>query len=310
VIPCQFLTPQTRAILAERWERRPRNNGDIIIRKGDRSRELFLLASGQVEFLNPEQVHMLSSIEPGHYFGERAALFDSPRQVTARARGDVVVYTLPALDFLNLIDEHPVFAQALATSLTIKQGIFLSYRRLWARILSLVNQGGLLLSSLIKDYEMLHPALHPHLHEQKLDLGALSYAANRLPEGVTETAFYYLTTHLPPLYAEPDTKFQPVRTRARRRAAWRPIPGKCIVLLRDGMSDITDLLTCLCAYAVEARKIRRRVRSPELLAALGAHLRGQPSAPIETMESLCRLSNEELERLRDLRGAEHMWLRR
>jgi len=38
------------------------------------------------------------------------------------------------------------------------------------------------------------------------------------------------------------------------------LPGKNMVLVRDGISDLVDLVCCLCLYAIEARKIRRRVR--------------------------------------------------
>ena len=302
VIPFQFLPLARRRVLAGRLERRTFAADEVILREGDRSRDVFLLAEGQVEIAGDE-------LEAGHYFGERAALFDCPRQATVTARGEgAVTYSLPALDFLRLIEEEPVFAQALATSLTVKQGIFLGYRRLWARILGMVGQGGFLLSSLLPDYAALHPALHPHLHDDEIDIGALTYAVHRLPEGVTQTAFYYLTQHLPPLYEDPDRKFPAVPTRARRRAAWRPIPGKCIVLLRDGMSDVSDLLTCLCAYATEARKIRRRVRSPELLAAINPHQAGPPATPAQ-LRALCRLSEPERLGLERLWGAEGMWTR-
>ena len=262
MLPFAFLPPARRQPLVGRLTRHEHLAGEVILTQGEPSREVLLLAAGEVEVIRDGVV--MSTVTAGHYVGERAALFRCPRQATIRVLpgAPAVTYALPGDDFLALIAESPVFAQALAASLTVKQGIFAGYQQLWARILSLVGQGGFVLSALLQDYAQLHPALHPLLHDARLDLGALSYAVNRLPEGVTETSFYYLTNHLPPLYADPDDKFPPVRTRARRRAAWRPIPGKCIVLLRDGMTDVTDLLTCLCAYAIEARKIRRRIRSP------------------------------------------------
>ncbi|MCA9624230.1 MAG: hypothetical protein KC731_34635, partial [Myxococcales bacterium] len=63
------------------------------------------------------------------------------------------------------------------------------------------------------------------------------------------------------IYTSPETKFDAVETKARRRATWRPLEGKLIGLLRDGITDVTDMLTCLCLYAVEAQKIRHRLRS-------------------------------------------------
>jgi len=297
VIPFQFLTPATREMLADRLELRRFAAGEVVMRGGDRSHELYLLALGRVEVIEgPGRPGR--EIEPGHFFGERSALFDCPRELTIRAMTPVVLYTLPALDFLRLVDRSPTFAQALANRLTLNQGLFNAYRQLWTRILQLVDSGGFLLSSLVPAYRALEPALHPHLHDERLDLGALAYAVARLPEDVTRTGFYYLTLELPPLYQSPDEKFARVRTRARRRQAWTLMPSRTLVLLRDGITDISDLLTCLCAYAVEARKIRLRASSSELLSALSALRRGEDAPSEEALEAMSGLDAEELAGLR------------
>ena len=54
------------------------------------------------------------------------------------------------------------------------------------------------------------------------------------------------------LELHPDRLFPAVPTRTRRRNAWRIAPGKLLTIMRDGMSDVTDFLTCLSVYAVEA----------------------------------------------------------
>jgi hypothetical protein len=295
IIPFLYLPVSTRAALAERMELRRYEPDDWILQAGERSREVFLLAEGAVAFHIGEG--RTTELEPGHFFGERAALFDAPRQQSVRAVGVVQVYALPAVDFLRLIERHPSFRLSLARTLTIKQGIFQGYRALWAQILRLVRSDGFLLGRLVTDYRALHPALHPLMHSDRIDTDALSYAVARLPEDVTRTHTWFLTAHLPPLYADPDTKFEPLRTLARRRSAWRQMPGKTLVLLRDGISDITDLLTCLCAYTVEAQKIRHRCRSPELLVALKAHREtGGPSE--EALAALSGLGGGELAALR------------
>ena len=95
VIPFQFLSRARREALVERLERRRYANGDILVRAGERSRDVFLLAEGNVECIDDRQPPIvLSTIEAGHYFGERAALFDMQRRVNIRARGNVVAYTL------------------------------------------------------------------------------------------------------------------------------------------------------------------------------------------------------------------------
>ncbi|MEL6344002.1 MAG: hypothetical protein AAFV53_12860, partial [Myxococcota bacterium] len=174
--------------------------------------------------------------------------------------------------------------------------------------LNLVSQGGFLLSKLLEDYRALHPALHPLLDQQEIDTGALAYAVHRLPAEVTRTTFYFLTPHLPTLYVDPDEKFTPVSTRSRRRYAWQALPGKVHVLLRDGITDITDLLTCLCVYAVEARKIRRRCSTPELLRALYHVQQGDPAVTEDALVEMVHLSPEELAGLRAI-WPEDFWIR-
>ncbi|MBL4848229.1 MAG: cyclic nucleotide-binding domain-containing protein [Planctomycetes bacterium] len=266
VTPFQFLSAARRATLVTRLEERRYQDGERLIVSGERSRDVFLIASGKVDCIDDrEPPVVLSTIQEGHYFGERASLFDRPREVTVRAAGPVIAFTLPGKDFLQLVDEVPVFAQALATALKFKQGLFVSYRKLYARILSLLDRREFLLRDLIPAYRELHPALHPRLHEKSIDTDALGYAVARLPEAVSRTSVYFLTNAMPPLYADPDSKFDRAKTAARRRSAWQLMPSKTLILLRDGLSDVTDFLTCLCLYAVEAKKIRKRVRSSETL---------------------------------------------
>jgi CRP-like cAMP-binding protein len=270
VTPFQFLSSERLEALSARLERRSYADGQILVREGELSRDVFLLESGEVEAVSSEEPgKVLSTILPGHYVGERAALFEQGREVTLRAKGEVVAWSLTGKDFLELVDHVPVFAQALANALKVKQGIFRSYRRLYARILTLLDEGEFLLSELLPDYASLRPALHPLLRNERIDVGALSYAVARLPSELTRTSFYYLAGTLPELYRDPNAAFEAIETRARRRSAWSPMPGKIFILLRDGISDVTDFLTCLCLYACEAKKIRRRLRSPENLAALG-----------------------------------------
>lgn len=312
VIPFQFVPAARRRALAARLERRTYADGDTILRQGERSRELHLLARGTVDVVG-EGGRRLPAILEGHYFGERAALFDEPRRVTVVARGAVTTWCMTGKDFLELIDEVPVFAQALASTLKVKQGIFLQYRRMYARLLGLLDRREFLLTELLPAYAALSPALHPALHEPRVDVGALGYAIARLPGEVTRTTFYYLTGTLPLIYSDPDRKFDAVPTKARRRAAWRAMPGKLIVLLRDGITDVTDLLTCLCVYAYEARKLRHRLRETRLLddvRALGAGARERAQVeraladlPLDEGERAGLLGiwgDDTLERLRDV----------
>ena len=266
VIPFQFLPAGRREQLASALTERTFADGEPILRQEETSRELLLLASGQVAFFDessPDRVIAVAT--SGQYFGEQASLFERPRRLAARAHGAVRLFVLEGDAFLSLIATDQVFAQSLGNALRDKHGIFASYQHLYARILALLDRRAFLLSDLVPAYRQLLPALHPHLEDDIIDVGALGYAVARLPEGVTSTSFYYLCSALPEIYRDPNDKFEPVATKARRRAAWRPLEGKLIALLRDGITDVTDMLTCLSLYAVEAEKIRHRLRSSETL---------------------------------------------
>jgi CRP-like cAMP-binding protein len=299
VIPFQFLSASRREALAATLEQRVFAPGDMVIHQGEETRELFLLAEGQIAFFDDaDPADVVSVATAGQYFGEQAPLFGRPRRLSARAHGPVTTFVLSGDAFLELVEENTVFAQALGNALRDKHGVFARYQHLYARILALLDRRAFLLSDLVPAYRQLCPALHPALESDAIDVGALGYAVARLPEGVTSTSFYYMCSSLPELYRRPSTKFEPVMTKARRRASWRPLEGKLITLVRDGISDVTDMLTCLSLYAVEAAKIRRRLRSSETLQAL-KELVDEPDAKAgERFLETLPLSDAEREGLR------------
>jgi CRP-like cAMP-binding protein len=252
----------------------------VLIRQGDDDDDrVFLLESGSVEVVDllrdpPKTIRLIDS---GHYFGERAALFEEPRGVEIRAAEPSRAYSMSGERFLRLIAESSVFAQALGNILRGKQGIFTPFDRFDTELRRAIARGAIDLGRLLPFYSALEPALHPHLADgDTIDVGALGYAVARLPENLTRTLAFFITETLPELYSEPDSRFELVRTVARRRTVYEMIPGKSMVLLRDGISDLVDFITCLCVYAIEARKIRRMVR-------VGGGLDSVPDALLDSL---------------------------
>ena len=302
VHPFQFLSKARRDELALQMTPRSFESGEMVIERGAPSRWVFLLGSGEVEVLEgpPGREVVTGTIVAGHYFGERAALFDQPRLVTLRATQPCSGWSMPEQAFNQLVQNVPMFAQALADALQVKQGIFRHHRALVQLVQSLVGRGHFQLHELLDAYVRLKPALHPLVDAAELDFAALRYALPRLPESVTSSHVYFLTDALPPLYAQPDRSFEPVHSRSRRRAAWKITPGKTMVLLRDGFTDVADLLTCLCLYAVEAKKLRRKTRSRKLLQALAAR-----EADETRLARLSKLRPDELASLQALWPGQH-----
>ncbi|MBI3725609.1 cyclic nucleotide-binding domain-containing protein [bacterium] len=301
VIPFAFLDGSRRAWVASRLTEQRYEPHELVQQvSGD---TVFLIARGSIEVVEvtPAGTRVRQTITEGHYFGERTALLEAAPERDVRAGEEGCdLFALAGADFLSLVSESVVFSQALASILVQKQKIFEPYKRLEAKLLEVMSRGSFLLSEVLPYYQALHPALHAKLTSHELDLDALAYAVPRLPPEVTTTTFYFLTDTIPHLYSDPDAKFAKVNSgKQRRRSLWQLMPGKLLVLLRDGMTDVTDLLTCLCLYATEVRKLRRRIGTDTLLRWL-AKLSGWPD-PLDEQRMLAELPLSEDERAGILR---------
>ena len=272
-VPFRFLPPDEKDRLVGellRVEAAPQE--DLFI-PGESSDEIYLLEEGQIELVYDEAPYVKPSnvVRPGHYFGERAALLNQGRSHAARAVTPVRCWALGRTRLLDLIRTYPVFAQAFGTILRDKHGIFLPLEKFVAEVARSLADGTFPMGRLLELYKTLEPALHPGLNsEETIDLEALSYVVRRLPDNLTSTFAWYFTDDIPALYTEPDSLFREVASAARRRSVWEMLPGKNMVLLRNGLTDILDFLTCLCVFSVEAQKIRRRLHDPALLVKLSS----------------------------------------
>jgi CPA1 family monovalent cation:H+ antiporter len=94
---------ETRA-LARRFRPRLLVPGERVIRKGVRGHEMFLLSSGAVEVVLPDQRVRLGT---GEFFGEMALLNDQLRQADVVALGYCRVLVLTAVAFRRFLREYP-----------------------------------------------------------------------------------------------------------------------------------------------------------------------------------------------------------
>jgi len=265
VIPFRFLTTAERESLVADIALVEFDAGADIIRQGDETdKSLYLLESGLVEIYDglggADRRVML--VEPDHYFGEMEALFDEPRFYGIRAIDPSRCYLISGERFLRLVSEARPFAQSLGVILRDQHGIFVPFERFKVELMRGIGKGYITLAQLLPLYRELVPAMHPLVNSDELDTTALSYVIRRLPRNVTRTFAYVLTDEIPAVYRDPDSLFPKVPTEARRRDVWETLPGSSLVLLRNGMSDLVDLISCLCLYAVEANKLRARLHDP------------------------------------------------
>jgi glucose-6-phosphate 1-dehydrogenase len=86
---------------------------EIIIKKGDIGREMYLLVRGEVE-VTEYDYSVPETLTAGDFFGEIALLLLTPRSATVRAKTDCDLLVLDKSDFDRILCEHPEFAQDVA----------------------------------------------------------------------------------------------------------------------------------------------------------------------------------------------------
>ncbi|MEE8440743.1 MAG: cyclic nucleotide-binding domain-containing protein [Spirochaetia bacterium] len=303
VIPFRFLTTTERESLVGDIQLVEYDAGEDIARQGDDTdKALYLLESGLVEIYDERGASggRVMLVEPEHYFGEWEALFDVPRFYGMRAIDPSRCYMISGERFLRLVSEARPFAQSLGVILRDQHGVFVAFERFKVELMRGIGKGYITLAQLLPLYRDLVPVMHPLVNSDELDTTALSYVVRRLPHNVTRTFAYVLTDEIPAVYRDPDSLFPRVPTEARRREVWETLPGSSLVLLRTGMSDLVDLISCLCLYAVEANKLRARLHDPNVVRTLKDWANGR-TAEKDAVGAL-PLAEAEVEGLRRLWG--------
>lgn len=97
------------AVLLALTGRRELRDGDDLVREGDSSRTLFILAAGKIAVYGKAggKEVALYHMKVGECAGTRAFVEMAPRQATLRAASDATVLTLEPGDFETLLESHP-----------------------------------------------------------------------------------------------------------------------------------------------------------------------------------------------------------
>ncbi len=93
--------------------------GETIVRQGEPTRRLYLIASGTVQVLlgRREQAQQVARLERGAWIGETALLTGSASSTTVIAETDVRVLTIAHADFLEAAKTDPSVFREIATEL-------------------------------------------------------------------------------------------------------------------------------------------------------------------------------------------------
>jgi hypothetical protein len=281
IVPFRFLKDSDHEKLLASGSFRSFRRGEVLIEQGATDGDgVFLLLSGSVESLDGAHTPPLrvNVVESGSYFGERRAVFETPRQYRSAALEDCACFVVPVESLFSAIAESRAFARAFGQILSEGQGIFAAFERFTSELIRDVGLGHIELRRFLPLYKALEPAGHPLANEEgRLDLAALLYATRRLPENVTRTFLFLLTDELPFMYGSADELFEFSPSQARHRFVYQMLPGKDMILVRTGLSDLMDFVTCLCLFSVETHKIRYRLNHPDVIAAICDYV-GKPEA--------------------------------
>lgn len=97
-------------------------SGDILFREGDVPEHLFIMVSGELEInmgSGTGNELVLNVLREGEYFGEMGLIMPGGRRTAgARARGDVVLLSMSRHRFGELLQVHPLLANAMVSVLS------------------------------------------------------------------------------------------------------------------------------------------------------------------------------------------------
>lgn len=110
---------RTAGKLATLVQARTYQPGEVIIRQGEASRDLFFLTAGMVEISRKggEGEMVLNEIEPPYILGDVAFLFGMPRTATARAKTEAKTFVLKHEDLKEILKDLPPWVHPLLTAL-------------------------------------------------------------------------------------------------------------------------------------------------------------------------------------------------
>ncbi|MBT9583987.1 hypothetical protein IV102_11640 [bacterium] len=150
-------------------------------------------------------------------------------------------------------------------------------------------QGSFSIDDFLGAYRDIQPSLHRYCNvEDMVDIDDLLYVLARLPEGIHMVREILVQSDIPDKV--PELKgLQEVFVASRRRATFLLGPERMVIVAREGVTELLDLVTLLSAFEVESRKLERLLKDTELMTDLRAF-----SGPDQGLENrlLVRLAFE------------------
>jgi len=86
--------------------------GELILKKGDLGRELYLISRGEVEVVDSSG-KVTATLGEGDFFGEIGLLLSAPRTANVRARSHCDLFVLEKSDFARVLRDRPQFVKSI-----------------------------------------------------------------------------------------------------------------------------------------------------------------------------------------------------
>lgn len=126
-------------------------------------------------------------------------------------------------------------------------------------------QGSFLIDDFLAGYRAIHPSLHRYCNiEDRVDVDALLYVLARLPDGIHLVREILVQSDIPDKVPSLEG-LQEVSIESRRRATYLLGPERLVIVAREGVTELLDLVTLLSAFEVESRKIERLLKKSDML---------------------------------------------
>ena len=88
--------------------------GDMIIRKGETGREMFIISRGTIEVID-DSGKVLNTLSDGAFFGELSLISAQPRTASIRAATPCDMFILDKKTFDQAIKNNPEFLEKIKT---------------------------------------------------------------------------------------------------------------------------------------------------------------------------------------------------
>lgn len=130
--------PDARMALADKFQLRSFENGQVVVREGEPGNTFYLIRTGKVAISTHGMKAGNEKVELGHmsegsFFGEVSLLTEKPRTATVEAVGYVELMELTRENFKSIVQQHPSVLKVVAAY---------QKQRVQDTIKTLMNRGG------------------------------------------------------------------------------------------------------------------------------------------------------------------------